>query len=119
LTDDLTDFARGARASGWQAAHIVPWGEFRNRTESVRKAISRTKAILDNAVDAMGNKNPIDLNGSWNGFWSPSRDHLGTHTNRFFLALEGRLRGLTLREDILDQLQAIREEVLLGLWTSK
>jgi len=119
LTDDLPDFARGARAAGWQAGHIVPWGNFSNRIEAVQRAIAKTKSILFNAVDAFGNKSPIDLNGSWNGFWTQSPTHLGTHRNDFFLALGDALSGQTDRNAIIDILSKFRERILQGEFLPK
>jgi hypothetical protein len=114
LTDELADFAKGARAAGWQAGHIVPWGNFSNRIEPVQRAIAKTKSILFNAVDAFGNKSPIDLNGSWNGFWTQCPTHLGTHRNAFFLALGDALSGQTDRNAIIGILCRFREQILQG-----
>ena len=111
LAGGAADYARGARAAGWQAGHIVPWGNFSNRTKSVRDAIVDAKESLRGAG--------IGLNESWNGFWTNSTNHLGTHTDTFFLELGNRMRGLTNKSDVLDELARLREEIFSGSWISK
>ena len=111
LTDDLADFASGARAAGRQAGHIVPWGNFSNRIKPVRLAILDAKEALAKAG--------IGLNDSWNGFWTSSSTHLGTHRNEFFLELGNRLKGLTNKSDVLAALGNLRDEILNGKWACK
>jgi hypothetical protein len=111
LTDDLADFARGARAAGWQAGHIVPWGNFSNRIKPVRLAILDAKEALAKAG--------IGLNDSWNGFWTSSSTHLGTHRNEFLMALGESLKGKTNPNEVLGILSRFRERILTGEFVPK
>jgi hypothetical protein len=99
-------YARGARQAGWQAGHIVPWGNFSNRAAKVQDAIKDAKTALGKAG--------IGLNDSWNGFWTQSANHLGTHTDSFFLQLGRALDGLTDRTQVMDVLGGFRDRILLG-----
>ena len=111
LTDDLADFAKGARAAGWQAGHIVPWGNFSNRIKPVRLAILDAKEALAKAG--------IGLNNSWNGFWTNSSTHLGTHRNEFLMALGESLKGKTNPNEVLGILSRFRERILTGEFVPK
>jgi hypothetical protein len=98
--------AAGARQAGWQAGHIVPWGNFSNRSDDVQRAIKAAKSALD--------KSGIGLNQSWNGFWTQSANHLGTHTDAFFLELGRALVGQSDRTAVMNILGGFRERILLG-----
>jgi len=111
LTDDLADFAKGARAAGWQAGHIVPWGNFSNRIKPVRLAILDAKEALAKAG--------IGLNDSGNGFWTNSSTHLGTHRNEFLMALGESLKGKTNPNEVLGILSRFRERILTGEFVPK
>lgn len=104
LTDNVALAARALRAAGYKAGHIVPWGKFSARTRpGVEKALIAAKAALE-AAD-------IGLNEAWNGFWTTSSRHLGTHTDDFFIALGKRLEGLTDRDDVLNALAKLRDDI--------
>lgn len=98
--------AAGARQAGWQAGHIVPWGNFSNRVKPVRDAIVDAKTALEKAG--------IGLNDSWNGFWTQSANHLGTHTDAFFLQLGRALAGQSDRTAVMNILGGFRDRILLG-----
>ena len=98
--------AAGARQAGWQAGHIVPWGNFSNRVAEVQDAIKDAKAALGKAG--------IGLNDSWTGFWTQSANHLGTHRDKFFVELGDLLRGQSDRQQILGILGTLRDRVLAG-----
>jgi hypothetical protein len=88
--------------------HIVPWGAFSKRTLVVRDAISDAKTALRKAG--------VGLNESWNGFWTDSPRHLGTHTDIFFLTLGERLRGKQNRLEVLNILGILRDDILDGMF---
>ena len=98
--------AAGARQAGWQAGHIVPWGSFSNRVKPVRDAIVDAKTAMEKAG--------IGLNDSWNGFWTQSSNHLGTHRDSFFVELGDLLRGQSDRQQILGILGTLRDRILAG-----
>jgi hypothetical protein len=98
--------AAGARQAGWQAGHIVPWGNFSNRSDKVQDAIKASKTALEKAG--------IGLNDSWNGFWTQSSNHLGTHTDAFFLQLGRELAGQSDRTAVMNILGGFRDRILLG-----
>jgi hypothetical protein len=108
LTDDVKSAAASMRLSGYQAGHIVPWGAFSKRTLVVRDAISDAKTALRKAG--------VGLNESWNGFWTDSPRHLGTHTDIFFLTLGERLRGKQNRLEVLNILGILRDDILDGMF---
>jgi len=108
LSDNVAWAARAMRDAGYQAGHIIPWGQFRNRTKLVRDSIVAAKDALSKAG--------IGLNDSWNGFWTNSSRHLGTHTDDFFKELGGRLKDKTDPTEVLEILAKLRDEILDGLF---
>ena len=106
LAGGLAAFAAGARQAWWQAGHIVPWGNFSNRSDKVQDAIKASKTALEKAG--------IGLNDSWNGFWTRSANHLGTHRDSFFVELGDLLRGQSDRQQILGILGTLRDRILAG-----
>ena len=111
LTDDLADFAKGARAASWQAGHIVPWGNFSNRLDHVQDALQAAKKALRKAG--------VGLNDSWNGFWTNCPTHRGTHRNEYLIALGEALNGKTNRQEVLNILSRFREQILSGEFLPK
>lgn len=107
LTDGVDWAAKAMRALGYEAGHMVPWGAFSRRTRpGVQAALKFAKDALT-AAD-------IGLNESWNGFWTNSARHLGTHTDDYFIELGERLKGLTNRDDVLNALALLRDDILDG-----
>nr|MDJ0632716.1 peptidoglycan-binding protein [Xenococcaceae cyanobacterium MO_188.B29] len=63
----------------YQAAHIVPTGDFSTRSAKVRKAIEMVQKKFNQYLPGQRNK-------AINGFWAEP-GHAGTHTDKFFLEL--------------------------------
>ena len=98
--------AASISAAGNQAAHVVPVRGFSRRAADVVKACNDARAILNRP----GIK--IDINDAWNGFWTNSSRHLGSHTDAYLLEM-GRLlrkaepKGQTAVVDALDELKGL------------
>ena len=93
---------------GAQAAHVVPVGLFSKRAPAVQRAVSRAQNILT--------KHGIDLNNPVNGFWATA-GHLGTHKDRYLVAMADRLKTADLRGGVygvLSELQKLKLDALAG-----
>ena len=65
---------------GWQAGHIVPTNNFKNRSKEVQSAIQTAQEKFNKYLGE------DQRNAAINGFWAQA-GHAGTHTDKFFLEL--------------------------------
>jgi len=94
--------------AGAQAAHIVPVGAFRNRSSVVQAYVRDAQAIL--------RKHRIDLDTPVNGFWA-GVGHLGTHTNKYLIAMSRRIQRADFRGGALGvvaELHKLKADILAG-----
>jgi hypothetical protein len=87
-----------------QAAHIVPQGAFGRRSKLVKEAIIDAKAALVSAG--------IDINDPLNGFWTSWRNHMGTHTDEYFLELGRVMQKATENGTVKEALENMLARIL-------
>ncbi len=102
-----------ARPEGAAAAHIVPTGNFSQRSESVRNAISTAQAKFNKFLGGDAR------NGASNGFWSKDSTHAGTHTDKFFSALGEAFKDVASKKDAEDAIALIRKRIEDGEFLKK
>jgi hypothetical protein len=105
LADDLSKTTPRPSANH-QAAHIVPGGAFSNRIDDVARAIKM-------AQDKMGEFLPGMRNTAINGFWATA-GHLGTHTNKFFLAMGEAFRDVGSAQGARNALEGLMQQINAG-----
>jgi hypothetical protein len=87
------------RATGDQAAHVVPTGAFSGRSASVQKAVRTAQAALESGG--------IPKNSAPNGFFAPA-GHTGTHTDAYLLRLGEMMADAVSSDTVRETLNAIR-----------
>lgn len=103
----------GARPlGGFQAAHIIPTSDFKNRTLAVQNAIKMARTKFDTHLGADARNTAI------NGFWAKT-GHLGTHTNKFFLALGEASAGMMSEASTIKVMQNLAKRVDSGEFVKK
>ncbi|OVE77772.1 hypothetical protein BVX99_01745 [bacterium F16] len=107
LGRDLASSGLARPTGGYQAAHIVPTGAFSNRSAIIQKAIRLAQSRFDEFLG------PAARNSTINGFWAKS-GHLGTHRDKFFLALEKTLKNVKSKPQMEAALKALRNRIKSG-----
>lgn len=98
--------AKFIRSMGYAAGHIVPARGFSRPNPLVNQACINARAALKAAN--------ININGIFNGFWTKSSRHLGSHTDEFLLEMGSRLKGLTDRTEVLKKLMSLKDDLFAG-----
>jgi hypothetical protein len=86
------------------AAHLVPRGGFTHRSADVVKAIKYAQKQLKKAG--------IGIDQAINGFLTTARNHLGTHTDKYFRRMAELLKKYG--ADVEGALEKLKDEVLKG-----
>ena len=92
------------------AAHIIPTNGFSKRSHDVVLAIQQSQEKFDQLVGA------ANRNGALNGFFTSSRRHLGTHTNKFFRDMGLLMSKAETAEDVTNALNLLRNRALKGTY---
>jgi hypothetical protein len=106
--------ARSLRANGiprpskaHQAAHIVPTNSFKKRPADVRKAVRTAQSKVNKHLGEKRRDTYI------NGFWAEA-GHLGTHSNKFLLALGETFENINSKRGALGALSRLWKRIKAG-----
>jgi len=100
-----TRLAAGFRKAGYQAAHIVPTGAWTGRSAAVQNAVKLAQANMA--------KFGVGLNSTPNGFWAKA-GHMGSHTDRYLLAMGKIIGDAKSKRQLTDGLQDLRRMLERG-----
>jgi len=106
LTRNLEREIGVPKPAGSETHHLVPKGEYSNRSPAARDQLHQAQAQLQRLK--------IGPDDAPNGAFLPRGDHRSIHTDRYFRVLNERLARATSSDEAADVLARIRKEVTDG-----
>ncbi len=100
-----TRLAAGFRKAAYQAEHIVPVGKWTGKSAAVQAAVAKAQANME--------KFGVGLNSVSNGFWAKA-GHMGSHTDKYFLAMGKIIGDAKSKRQLTDGLQDLRRMLERG-----
>ncbi len=100
-----------ARAPGEFAAHLVPAGNWQlsNRAQRVKDAISNSQRKINEFL-------PEGINGYYNGYWTKSPRHDGSHTDEYLLKMWDLLKDAKSENEVVSALNKLKDMLKKGLF---